>query len=123
MVYNKILKRNIPVGWRVEQLKGKLKFQRGISYTSKDIADNIGVPMINLACIGIDRNYRDGELKYTNGKIKELLDKEDLLIACTDLTRNADIIGSPILVPSDNLYTFSADIAIMIVFIRSINSC
>ncbi len=82
--------------------------------TLKDIATNSGIPMINLACIGIDRNYRDGELKYTIGKIKEneMLNKNDLLIACTDLTRNADIIGSPILVPSDNqLYTFSADIA------------
>ena len=114
MVYNDVLKREIPKNWEIGRLKGKIRFQRGISYTSKDIATNSGIPMINLACIGIDRNYRDGELKYTIGKIKEneMLNKNDLLIACTDLTRNADIIGSPILVPSDNqLYTFSADIA------------
>ena len=36
----------------------------------------------------------------------------DLLIACTDMTRNADIVGSPILVPNDGQeYTYSMDMA------------
>ena len=35
----------------------------------------------------------------------------DMLIACTDLTRQADIIGSPVLVMNDKKYTFSMDLA------------
>lgn len=117
MVWNEELKREIPEEWKVSQLKDKYSIKRGISYTSKDIESGDGVPMINLACIDINRNYRNGELKYYNGKVTDSskLDSEDLLIACTDLTRNADIVGSPILTPSDNkTYTYSMDIAKLI---------
>ncbi len=69
--------------------------------------------MINLACIDINRNYRTGKPKYHSGIIPEkaMLNEGDLLIACTDLTRNADIVGCPILTPDDgNQYTYSTDI-------------
>ena len=117
MVWNEELKREIPDGWEVSTLKGKHDIKRGISYTSKDIESGDGTPMINLACIDIKRNYRDGEIKYYNGNVtpENLLSPNDLLIACTDLTRNADIVGSPILTPNDgNTYTFSMDIAKLI---------
>ena len=46
----------------------------------------------------------------------------DMLIACTDLTRNADIIGSPILVPNDNdKYIYSMDLAKLMVTGNQIN--
>ena len=70
--------------------------------------------MINLACIDRNRKYRDGELKYHNGYVPDdaYLNAGDLLIACTDLTREREIIGCPILVPDDgNRYTYSMDIA------------
>lgn len=114
MVWNEELKREIPEGWEVSQLKDKYSIERGLSYTSKDIESGVGVPMINLACIDINRNYRDGELKYHNGNVPDSakLNSEDLLVACTDLTRNADIVGSPILTPNDDkTYTYSMDIA------------
>lgn len=117
MVWNEELKREIPDGWEVSTLKGKYDIKRGISYTSKDIESGDGTPMINLACVDIKRNYRDGEIKYYNGNVtpENLLSPNDLLIACTDLTRNADIVGSPILTPNDgNTYTFSMDIAKLI---------
>lgn len=116
MKWNDDLKKDIPYDWEVDYLKNKFTISRGISYTSKDIAVNNGVPMINLACVDINRNYKDGELKYYNGKISEqaLLKGGDLLIACTDLTRNAEIVGSPILTPFDNDYTYSMDMVKLI---------
>lgn len=114
MVWNEELKREIPDGWKVKALKGHYHIERGISYTSKDIASGEGVPMINLACIDRSRNYREGELKYYNGNISDdiFLKAGDLLIACTDLTREREIIGCPILVPDDgNKYIYSMDIA------------
>lgn len=114
MVYHPKLKREIPVGWGVEKLKDKLSVSRGISYKTENIKDNIGTPMINLASIDINRNYKSTGLKYFNGDyLKEkIVSGGDLLIACTDLTRNADIVGSPIIVPFDEQnYVFSMDLA------------
>ena len=114
MVYHPELKREIPEGWGVEKLKDKLSVSRGISYTTENIKDNIGTPMINLASIDINRNYKSTGLKYFNGDyLKEkIVSGGDLLIACTDLTRNADIVGSPIIVPFDEQnYVFSMDLA------------
>lgn len=110
MVWNDELKREIPEGWEVKNLQGLFNEKRGISYTSKNIKSNVGMPMINLACINTNREYRDGELKYYEGilKNKTVLHGGELLVACTDLTRNADIIGCPIFVPEDGkeyLYT------------------
>ena len=114
MVWNEALKREIPEGWQVKALKGLYIIERGISYSSNEIATNKGMPMINLACIDRNRNYRDGELKYYSGKITDTCYTKagDLLIACTDLTREREIIGCPILVPDDEqIYTYSTDIA------------
>lgn len=114
MVYNPELKREIPEGWGVEKLKDKLSVSRGISYKTENIKDNIGTPMINLASIDINRNYKSTGLKYFNGDYlqEKIVRGGDLLIACTDLTRNADIVGSPIIVPFDEQnYVFSMDLA------------
>lgn len=114
MVWNDELKREIPEGWEVKALKGLYQIDRGLSYTSKDIEAGVGVPMLNLACVDTSRNYRDGELKYHAGKIPDsaFVNAGDLMIACTDLTRERAIIGCPILVPDDGLrYTYSMDLA------------
>lgn len=114
MVWSKELNWKIPEGWEITTLKDKYRIERGISYTSKDIESGKGIAMINLACIDRSRNYRDGELKYYDGKItdKDYVHHNDLLIACTDLTRKREIIGCPILVPNDSVnYTYSMDIA------------
>ena len=90
------------------------EFERGISYSSEEIKDNSGVPMMNLACIDKTGFYREGELKFFSGNYSEA-DKvypNDMLVACTDLTRNADIIGTPILVPSGaEFYLYTMDLA------------
>ena len=114
MKYSPELNMNIPISWEISTLKNRHTVDRGISYTSKDISEGTGTPMINLACIDINRNYRDGQLKYYNNCVstdKSLVGNE-LLIACTDLTRNADIVGSPILVPKLSYkMTYSMDMA------------
>ena len=124
MEWNEQLKREIPKGWKVEPLKGKFNIERGITYTSENIESGVGIPMLNLACINTNRKYRDGELKYYKGAVsdKDKLSAGDLLIACTDLTRNADIVGCPILVPADGQeYTFSMDLAKLIPFEKVFN--
>lgn len=114
MVWNKELKGNIPDGWKVKFLQGLVDFDRGISYTSDDIKSTEGIPMINLACIDTDRNYRPNKLKFFSGRFaaSKCISYGDMLIACTDLTQNADIIGSPIIVPNESdKYLYSMDLA------------
>lgn len=114
IVWNEELKREIPEGWEVIALKNNIQIIKGISYTSKNINAYEGIPMINLASINIKREYNPNQLKYFRGSynINKEVSAFDMLIACTDLTRNAEIIGSPILVPNDNKkYIYSMDLA------------
>lgn len=114
MVWNEELKREIPKDWAVNELRKLIEIQRGISYTSKDIEGD-GVPMINLNSFNLNGTYKAEGVKYYSGKYSEknLIKNGDLLIAATDVTRNAEIIGKAILVPdyyTDSL-VFSMDIA------------
>ena len=115
MVYSSELKREIPEGWEVKRLGDILQpIKRGLSYTTKEIEDFNGMPMINLACFDKIGNYRIGELKYFSGKYtdEDLLKPFDILIACTDLTQKADIIGTPIFVPCESsMFVYSTDLA------------
>jgi type I restriction enzyme S subunit len=114
MVWNAELKREVPEGWEVKELRTLIEIQRGISYTSKDIEGD-GIPMINLNSFNLNGTYKAEGVKYYSGKYSEknLIKNGDLLIAATDVTRNAEIIGKAILVPdyyTDSL-VFSMDIA------------
>lgn len=113
-----------PENWDSMYLKDVIELQRGVSYKSNNLFEN-GLPMINLASFDINRNYKSSELKYI--KNLNVDGKEckygDMLIACTDLTRNADIIGSPIFVPKNiNKGTFSMDLSKVIIKDKKINT-
>ena len=115
MTYNETLKREIPEGWEVSLVSDVIKpIERGISYTSEDIKNSSGIPMINLACFDKKGNYRTGELKFYSGEYDESnkVYPLDILIACTDLTQKADIIGTPIFLSAEApFYVFSTDLA------------
>ena len=114
MIFNAELNREIPVGWKVESLKNKISITRGISYDSDNISDDaLGMPMINLASIDRKRNYIPEGVKFFKGELPDdkKLKAMDMLVACTDVTRQAKILGSPILVMNDREYTFSMDLA------------
>lgn len=114
MVWNEKLKRDIPAGWQTAKVRDViLPIERGISYSSDEITDPNGTPMINLACFDKKGNYRTGEFKYFTGKYKneDKVYPFDMLIACTDLTQKADIIGTPIFAPTEcPFYVFSMDL-------------
>ena len=90
------------------------EFVRGISYSSEDISNPSGIPMMNLASIDKAGYYREGEMKFYSGRYSEAnkVHSGEMLIACTDLTRDANIIGTPIKVPyGDDFYLFTMDLA------------
>lgn len=114
MVWNEDLKREIPEGWEVKLLGTEIEIQRGVSYTSNEI-NREGIPMINLASFNLDGTYKPEGIKSYSGRFSEknIVRAGELLIAATDVTRNADIIGKAILVPDyyNEKLAFSMDIA------------
>ena len=117
MVWNEKLKREIPQGWSISKVKSLIEpIERGISYSSDDLLDPFATPMINLACFSKAGDYRLGEMKFFSGKVSndKLISPMDMLIACTDMTQGADIIGRPILASDEyDQYTFSTDLALI----------
>ena len=117
MVWNDKLKREIPQGWSISNVKSLIEpIERGISYSSDDLLDPFATPMINLACFSKAGDYRLGEMKFFSGKVSndKLISPMDMLIACTDMTQGADIIGRPILASDEyDQYTFSTDLALV----------
>jgi type I restriction enzyme S subunit len=100
MVWNEELKREIPEGWEVKELGRETTIHRGISYKSSEI-NGEGIPMISLNSFNLDGTYKPEGIKNYSGKYteKNIVSRGDLLIAVTDVTRNADIIGKAIIVP------------------------
>lgn len=113
MINNAQVNSEIPNGWEIKKISDLVSLTKGISYSSEDIKSGDGIPMINLASIDINRDYKTNSLKFYSGKkIDKFVEPRDMLLACTDLTRNADILGSPIIVPNiSNKYTYTADLA------------
>jgi type I restriction enzyme, S subunit len=114
MIYSDALKREIPYGWEVKELSELIEFDRGISYESKDITED-GTPMINLNSFDLSGRYKHSGLKYFSGSYNEnkICIPGDLVVAITDVTRNADIIGKSFTIPDlfDSHILISCDVA------------
>lgn len=104
MVWNETLKREIPEGWEVKKLGDLFTTNRGVSYSTKTITGEIGIPMINLASFSPDGSYKiDGIKIYTGEYTEEKLLKPFDLVMCntqqTAIDFSKDIIGKALLVP------------------------
>ena len=104
MVWNETLKREIPEGWKVKKLGELFTTNRGVSYSTKTITGDIGIPMINLASFSPDGSYKiDGIKLYTGGYTQEKVLKSFDLVMCntqqTAIDFSKDIIGKALLVP------------------------
>lgn len=116
MVYNETLKRDIPKGWKVETLDKHISIKRGISYKSHEIQET-GTPFLNLNSFYLNGSFKVEGTKFFNGttKSENLLKTGDLVVAVTDVTRNADIIGKSFIVPNiyEESFLMSCDVAMI----------
>ncbi|MBQ9207580.1 MAG: restriction endonuclease subunit S [Treponema sp.] len=104
MEYNEVLKREIPAGWEVKKLGSLFTTNRGVSYSTKTITGDKGIPMINLASFSPDGSYKiDGIKTYTGEYTNEKVLKPFDLVMCntqqTAIDFSKDIIGKALLVP------------------------
>ena len=104
MEYNEVLKREIPAGWEAKKLGTLFTTNRGVSYSTKTITGDKGIPMINLASFSPDGSYKiDGIKTYTGEYTNEKVLKPFDLVMCntqqTAIDFSKDIIGKALLVP------------------------
>jgi len=102
-VYNEELGKEIPKGWEVKRLGELVKTFKGISYKSSEKYQEYieeGYIFITL-----DNFVRGGGFKNEYSWIKSerikpshLVKEGDLIIALTDMTQNAQVVGSPAIV-------------------------
>lgn len=102
----------VPEGWKKKSIKELALIIRGKSYSSSELSDN-GVPMVNLKNIQPYGGYKPNAEKHFNGDFKDTqtLQKGDLIMGVTDMTKERRLVGSVALVPylGDKI-TFSMDI-------------
>ncbi|MEO6671014.1 MAG: restriction endonuclease subunit S [Ferruginibacter sp.] len=101
-------------GWIISPLKEHIKINRGKSYSSEDLRDDEGLPMLNLKNIQRGGGFRRDGLKYFEGKYSEtnIAYSGDIVMAVTDMTQNRELVGRVARVPAMNIpkFIFSMDL-------------
>lgn len=104
----------IPQGWEVKKLGEVADTFRGRSYRSVDLAEEGGLPFLNLKCLDRDGGFRRSGLKRYTGEYKDIhvAKKGDIVMAVTDMTQERRIVARAALVPTlDNEFgIFSMDL-------------
>ena len=92
----------IPRGWEVRKLGDVANTFRGRSYRSVDLADEGGLPFLNLKCLDRDGGFRRSGLKRYTGEFKDIhvAKKGDIVMAVTDMTQERRIVARAALVPT-----------------------
>ncbi len=101
-VYNEELDREIPEGWEVKPIGEVAEFVKGLSYRSNELVDNSteGEIFITLKIFKRGGGFRP-EYKYYSGNRysdEQIVCDGDLVIALTDMTPDAKVVGAPALV-------------------------
>ncbi|OCK52247.1 hypothetical protein BA768_12910 [Chryseobacterium sp. CBo1] len=104
----------LPEGWEKAQLKNHISIFRGKSYSSEELRDDGGLPMLNLKNINRGGGFRRDGLKYFEGKFSEnnVANTGDIILAVTDMTQNRELVGRVARVPEMNIpkFIFSMDL-------------
>lgn len=107
----------IPDGWNVKKLNDVANMTRGRSYRSADLTDS-NVALVTLKSFNRGGGYRSEGLKPYTGPYKpeQVVEPSEVIISCTDVTQNAEVIGKPAMVRPNSRYSrFVASLDIMIV--------
>ncbi len=107
----------IPEGWEVETVGNHVKITKGRSYKSVELEES-NTALVTLKSFIRGGGYKeDGVKEYTGPyKPEQIIEPGELIIALTDVTQAAEIIGKPAIVTPNNVYTTliaSLDVAIL----------
>lgn len=93
---------DIPESWVINIVGDVAQTFRGRSYRSVDLADEGGLPFLNLKCLDRDGGFRRSGLKRYTGEFKDshVAKKGDIVVAVTDMTQERRIVARAALVPT-----------------------
>jgi type I restriction enzyme S subunit len=96
----------IPEGWRVARLGDFVVTIKGRSYKSEDLVEGSDVALVTLKSFARGGGYRPDGLKPFAGcsKQEQVVKPGEVVVACTDVTQAAEVIGRAAMVPRSNLY-------------------
>lgn len=85
----------IPEGWAPSSVGQCVTVYRGKSYKSSELAEEGGLPFVNLKCMERDGGFRKSGLKRFTGSYKETqkVKTGDLVMAVTDMTQERRIVA------------------------------
>ena len=91
----------LPEGWERHPVSDLADVFRGRSYRSSELVDSDGQPFINLKCVDRFGGFRISGLKWFHGEHMEhhFVAPGDVVIAVTDMTRDARIVAQAARVP------------------------
>ena len=92
-------------GWKEAELRDFITWTTGYSYRSKDLNPS-STALVTLKNFARDGSFRmDGFKEYTGDfKENQVVHQGDLVIAHTDITQQADVVGNPALVIAPRKY-------------------
>ena len=95
----------IPEGWSVEKTSNLVEIVKGRSYRSSELTES-DVALVSIKSIRRGGGYRPDNLRPYTGKYnsEQVIAPGELVIAYTDLTQNAEILGKPAIVQEDEKY-------------------
>ena len=95
----------IPKGWKITTMKDTVNIIKGKSYKSSELSKS-DTALVTLKSFSRGGGYRiDGLKEYTGSyKPEQEVFTGDLVIACTDITQSADVVGKPAIVVNDRQY-------------------
>ena len=95
----------IPQGWTVEKVGNLVEIVKGRSYRSSELKES-DVALVSIKSIRRGGGYRPDNLRPYTGKYnpEQIITPGELVIAYTDLTQEAEILGKPAIVRGDEKY-------------------
>jgi len=90
----------LPTGWQVRTVGNVAEVVKGKSYTSAELVDNHHTALVTLKSFERGGGFRLDGFKPYSGKFKpnQVVEPGDLIVAYTDVTQTAELIGKPAIV-------------------------
>ncbi len=99
----------IPEGWEVEPLSNHINIKHGFAFKGEYFSDSpTNLILVTPGNFRVGGGFKNDKLKFYNGPIPEsfVFHSNDLMITMTDLSKEADTLGYPALIPSSNTHKY-----------------
>ncbi|MGH8678611.1 MAG: restriction endonuclease subunit S, partial [Burkholderiales bacterium] len=95
----------IPKDWRIVSVRDEVQLVKGVSYRSEELADS-ATALVTLKSVNRGGGYRPDGLKPYTGEYEaeQVIVPGELVVAHTDVTQAAEVVGKPALVLADSRF-------------------